>query len=329
LGNWEWDPVNDEATWSDELYRILGFTPQQIEPTYATFLESVHPDDRDRVRESVQRSLAEPTSSFDTQFRIVRPDGAVRVVHEQGEVAVDDGGRPIRVIGTMHDITLQKQAEETLRNLAGRLLKAREGERKWVARELHDDVNQKLAALALELSRFKQSAHLPDELSSQVLHLQDQTIELSNDVRRLSLRLHPATMEHVGLATALRSYCIEFSEKESLEVRVSLSDELGTIHPDVALTLYRVAQESLRNVAKHSNATEARVSLDRLEDGIHLSVSDNGVGFDVEEAKQRGGLGLVSMEERVRLLGGTFRLESHRGGGTHVEVSVPHSGDPS
>jgi PAS domain S-box-containing protein len=324
LGNWEWDIVKDEATRSNEVYRIFGLTPQQIEPTYAAFLERVHPDDRDMVRESVQRALAEPSSGFDTQFRIVRPDGAVRVVHEQGEVTVDDDGRPIRVIGTMHDITLHKQAEETLRNLAGRLLKAREEERKRIARELHDDVNQKLAALAMELSRFKQSAHLPEgKLRSQALHLQKQTIELCNDVRRLSHRLHPAILEHVGLAAALRSYCTELSKNESFEVRVSPTDELGPIHTEIALTLYRVAQESLRNVAKHSRATEARVSLAKLEDGIHLSVSDNGVGFDVEEDRQREGLGLVSMEERVRLLNGVFRLESRRGGGTQVEVTIP------
>jgi signal transduction histidine kinase len=263
-------------------------------------------------------------------LRTRRKSGEEIQVAVRSSLLRDATQTPNGIIACSNDITVQKRAEEALQDLAGRLLQAREEERRWIARELHDDVNQNLAALAMALSRIKQSIGSPEkDIRGQVVELQKQTLELSNDVRRLSHRLHPAIIEHVGLAVSLRSLCTEVSKNENLEIHVSLTDALGAVHPEVALTLYRVAQESLRNVAKHSRASQARVSLDKSEEGIHLSIFDDGLGFDVEDARNRKGLGILSMEERVRLFEGDFRIESNPGAGTRVEARIPLGGDTS
>ena len=177
-------------------------------------------------------------------------------------------------------------------------------ERKRIARELHDDLNQKLAALAIAISTTKQDVETTDVVQDRLTDFQRRTVELTEDVRRLSHRLHPATMEHVGLVAALKAYCTEFSKNKGISIQMSVPDDLEAVPPDVALCLYRVTQESLRNIGKHSGASEARVMLTATDDGLELLISDTGAGFEVDQSENSKGLGLISMQEPVRLVGG-------------------------
>jgi len=216
------------------------------------------------------------------------------------------------------------RADEALRALTGRLIEAQEKERRRLARELHDGLNQQLAMLAVELGMLARkvpegAAMVGDEL----LRLRDRAEGLSNDLRDMTHQLHPAALEHLGLVSALRSHCAEFSRQEGMRVWFHVSSEVRSTNPDVAVCLYRIAQEAIRNAAKHSQAKEAWVEVGQHRDVIRLSIVDKGVGFDLRTLKVGRGLGLVSMRERVELIAGSLTIKSAPGKGTCVEVRVP------
>jgi PAS domain S-box-containing protein len=217
-----------------------------------------------------------------------------------------------------------RSSHDRIQDLAGSLITAQEEERRRVSRELHDDFNQKLAALSIGLSNLKR--HVPvdrDALVERLDSLQRRTVELTDDVRRLTHRLHPAALEHAGLPTALKAYCSEFAELTGIGVDLSVGPESAGLPTEVALCLYRVAQEALRNTATHSGARNVTVRLDSTERAVCLTISDEGTGFDPERSRLQGGLGLVSMEERVRLLNGSFRVQSAPGRGTELRIEIP------
>ena len=153
--------------------------------------------------------------------------------------------------------------------------------------------------------------------------LQQRTITLAEAIRHLSHELHPGVLQHAGLVAALEAHCAEVGSQHAIEVTLSAAAGLEAIPQDIALCLYRVAQEALRNVARHAGATQAEVALTRCDEGIQLRVADAGRGFDLEQAGQRGGLGLISVEERVRLLRGSLRVTTLPGRGTELLVRIP------
>jgi signal transduction histidine kinase len=223
------------------------------------------------------------------------------------------------------EVTLRKSREK-IQYLADKLLTTQEEERRILSRELHDDINQRVAMLAVDIGMLKQQLSEPEDLiSDQLGQFQARAMELANDVRRISRELHPSVLEHLGLGAALKSHCAELSEGIGLQVKLTLRKLPEAIPSDVALCLYRVAQECLHNVARHSGAREARVVLRGTTSGLKLSISDAGVGFDMEKAYKKGTLGLISMEERVRLANGNFSVKSIPGNGTKLEVLVPLS----
>jgi two-component system sensor histidine kinase UhpB len=204
------------------------------------------------------------------------------------------------------------------------LIHAQEAERRRISRELHDDLNQKIATLSINISQLKRKLPIPNSaLVGELEQLRETVNTLTDDVRTLSHQLHPAVLEHLGLVTALESYVSDFRDEEQIEV--NLSAEIGTarIPFQVSICLYRVAVEALRNVSRHSGATSATISLKRLDAMLELEVSDCGRGFNVESCNQGGGLGLVSIEERLRLLQGSCEIHSAPEHGTTLIAKVP------
>ncbi len=224
----------------------------------------------------------------------------------------------------MIDITERKQAEESLRDLSARLITAQEEERSRIARELHDDFSQRLALLAVDLERLHDGSVDSQEcLADGLESLLRRTKELSSDVHRLSHQLHPSVLEHIGLVAAIRSFCKEISDQHGIHIELAHHEVPRQLHMDVALCLYRIVQEALRNVIKHSGAQTARVELSGTAEELALQISDDGTGFDLERARSSGGLGLLSMRERLRLVGGTISFERAEPAGTRIEVRVP------
>lgn len=178
------------------------------------------------------------------------------------------------------------ESAERIRDLAGRLMSAQEEERRRIARELHDDVNQELAALSIALSTL--GRRLPEaatDLCEEVTRLQERTVGLSEGVRQLSHGLHPGVLQHVGLVAALRGYCLEFEGEHGLGVEFKANGDMHSISSDAALCLYRVTQEALRNIVKHAHARHVRVTLTRVGTEVGLTIGDDGGGFDLAEAR--------------------------------------------
>jgi signal transduction histidine kinase len=212
-----------------------------------------------------------------------------------------------------------------IRDLAGRLMTAQEEERRRIARDLHDDVNQELAALSIALSALGgrlRPGTVPDVLD-ELARLQARTVTLSEAIRHLSHELHPGVLEHVGLVSALRGYCRDFEREHDVAVTLRADGDLGTVPAPIALCLYRVAQEGLGNVAKHAKAREVRVTLERAGVDVVLAIADDGCGFDPVEARSRPGLGLLSLDERARLVGGRLTVDARPQRGTELRIVVP------
>jgi signal transduction histidine kinase len=217
-----------------------------------------------------------------------------------------------------------RRAQESLRRISGSLIEAHEEERSRIARELHDDLSQRMALLQIGVQQFEQGATGLSSTARQKLHnFAEIAADVSSDLHDLSHRLHPSKLDFLGLVPSLTSFCREFSESHQLHVYFAHDHIPNQIPKDMALCLFRIVQEALRNVVKHSGATEANVELSGFSDRIELRVSDSGVGFDPQSDKGRGGLGLLSMSERLRLIGGDLTVESEPLHGTRIRVRAP------
>jgi signal transduction histidine kinase len=211
-----------------------------------------------------------------------------------------------------------------VRDLAGRLISAREGERTRIARELHDDIGQRVASLSIALSRIQRQITGASNPARQSLSdLERHSAQLSEDLRHLSHELHPGALEHLGLLEALRERCDHFTQESGVPVRLDVSDAWRDVSDTLALCLYRIAQEALRNVATHAKARNVSISLDQLNGHVMMHVADDGCGFDPAAKAGRPGLGLVSLNERVHMLGGALHVTAARGAGTSIAVTLP------
>jgi two-component system CheB/CheR fusion protein len=218
------------------------------------------------------------------------------------------------------------RSRNELRALSSMLLHTQAEERRRVSRELHDDLSQQLAKLQFDVETLEQ--HLPPDLKNmkkRLLIIRDRVETLSNDIRRIAYELHPSALDHLGLTVALRSYISEFTEREGIPIQLTPRKVPAQIPAEVASTLYRIVQEALRNVAKHAGKTSVSIALTGGSNLLSLSIRDNGIGFDVHSVQDKGGLGLISMQERARLVHGDFSLETLPGRGATITVRVPLS----
>ncbi len=272
-----------------------------------------------------------------------RAEEALKDAHNQLEGRVQERTKDLaNAIGALKtEITERKRAEEALResdavlrrnqkdiqDLAGKLLTAQEEERRRLARELHDDLTQRLAVLAIEAGKLEgqlesSGGGVPEKLRD----MKEQMVKLAADVHTISRQLHPSILDDLGLVSAIESECTSFSEREGIRVKYESKNVPAVLPKDVALCIYRIIQESLRNIAKHAQTREAHVTLTGNDGGIHLSIKDTGIGFHPAQGRGKPGLGLASMEERVRLIQGDLSVQSRPGQGTVIEVRVPLTG---
>ena len=219
-----------------------------------------------------------------------------------------------------------KGSEAELRKLAALLIAAQEDERRRLARELHDDTSQTLAALAIELASLQRKAEGSDHsVRSGLQSVETSVHRLAEGIHDMSRLLHPSILDDLGLEAAIRTECERVSEREGFPIVFEVLDLPEELPKDCALTLYRITQEALHNIARHAQASRAHVLLQGEDDCVSLEVEDAGKGFDPLEARKSSGLGLISMGERVRLLGGVLRIDSKPGGGARIRVEAPVS----
>lgn len=335
IGNWGWDIKTNEMYWSDEMCQIFGVVSNQFELTYDRFLEFVHPDDRESLQKAVQKAFFEK-EPYIFDHRIVLPDRKERIVHEQGEVIFDNNGKPVRMVGTVQDITDIKrienelrQSETQLRQLSLQLMNAQEEERRRISRELHDELGQALSLIKLRIryisKNLREDQKNLNEECEDIRQYIDQVLE---NVRRLSRDLSPSILEDIGLSAALKWMLNTFMRNnKNINVMHDIMDIDNLFSQSEQINIYRIIQESITNIEKHAKANNISVVIKRFHDSVTFIVEDDGQGYDINELFGNElfekGLGLRSLKERVWMLRGDLDISSNVGKGTKITINIP------
>jgi two-component system sensor histidine kinase UhpB len=324
---WMADPKMENSFLNAPLAKFLGSQQAQLREAWT---DAIHPDDADRARTTFREHMKKHTG-YTHEYRVKRFDGEYRWVVSQGIPRFSAEGEFLGFAGSLLDVTGRRLAEGRLREankrlqeLSSRLIGAQEEERKRLARELHDDLSQQIAAVSLATGSLKR--HIPaerPEARAQADAIHGKLVNLAEAVRRMSHELHPAVLQYSGLEPAMRSYCEEYGGLTGLDIALEVEGSFEGVVPDAALCLFRVAQEALRNVMKHAKVKEAKVELRRAGGVLSLSVSDRGVGMEKGRGPSKAGLGLLNIQERTRLVGGKAEIRIEPGHGTTVRVEIP------
>ena len=287
------------------------------------WVASVHPGDVLRCHQLYTEAFA-LRERFRMEFRLRRHDGEYRWIVNMGVPMFNADDSFAGYLGSCMDVTDHRLAEEMLHNLSRRLIEAQEQERRRIARDLHDDINQRLALLGVKIGALKR--HLPlseKEMLERLRDLSDRTSDIANGIHAISHKLHSSQLDYLGLVSAVEGLCTEFAAQQHVEIDFVHRDVPAALPQAVSLCLFRVLQETLSNAVKHSASTNFEVTLSGSSGKINLTVKDSGVGFDVQATQSATGIGLISMRERVHSVNGTMAIWSKRDFGTEVRVAVP------
>jgi PAS domain S-box-containing protein len=290
--------------------------------------EGVHPEDLEPCLETYNQAF-DRHEPFEREYRLRRHDGEYRWIFDYGVPRFNANGSFAGYIGSASDLTEQRLAQEALEKVSGQLIEAQEKERSRLARELHDDICQRLAMLSFKIGKATTGwGSGQSSVGDQLDQIWQQCSALAGDVQALSHELHPSLLYNLGLVTAVKSFCREISEQNDVVVDFVASNMPNSLPRDVALSLFRVVQEALHNAVKYSGQKHFELRLRGEDRAIELEVSDRGVGFDAASLRNGGGLGLVSMSERIHQVSGTFKVVSQPNSGTRIQVRVPLAASP-
>lgn len=329
IGDWEWNIGDDSVEWSDEVCHLLGIDRSQTPKTYQEVLAWVSPDERARLEDAFYVALHD-LRMFTIDFQMAHPsDTSHRFVCLRGEVIVDFAGAPERIRGTLQDITERKQTElalvesrQLLRELSRHQKTLLEEERKHIAREIHDELGQRLTALKMDISllrlRFGKDPLLLEKLEEMRV-LAEGTISV---VRHVASDLRPSALD-LGLVPAIEWLAQDLESRSDICCRLDLGSEEISMSDAQATVVFRVVQESLTNVARHANASEVVIVLSNVNGQLLLKVQDDGCGFEPNSVIQSRGFGLFGMRERTIGLGGKLQIESAPTRGTTVSIEFP------
>ncbi len=337
VGTWHWDMESGNVRWSENMERIHGQLPGSFSGSFDAFLESISSEDRERVRQAIQQAL-QGDGKYHAEYRQVRSDGSTGWMEAQGQVIYDSAHRPQSMMGVCRDISERKsseaalreaheqletrvkertleldRAQDRLRMLSGRLLRMQDDERRRIARELHDTAGQLLVALNLILVPVEAALRQKDsELAAQITESLRLVDELSSDLRTMSHLLHPPLLDEAGLHSAVRWYVEGFAERSKLDVDLELDPNVGRLPAEFETAIFRIVQECLTNIHRHSESKSAGIVITRNMDHLKLEIRDRGKGMSTP--MPRAGVGIQGMRERVRQLGGELQIESGKGG---------------
>lgn len=334
LGDWLVDVPTMAHRWSDEAFRVLGFEPGECEPSLATFLSRVHPEDAERMIEFARRLVREPGEMRD-DARLRLPDGSQRNVVLHVDIARDAGGRVIRFDGTVQDVTDHKRAEAELRRLRDQLRELStyhedrvNEERKRIALDVHDELGQMLTAMKLQVDLLQSqlgSRASVQATTERLRALIEDTIEVT---RNVALNLRPPALD-LGLVPALEWLAEDFALRAELPCTVEATADDVDLGEKASIELFRIAQEALTNIARHAGARQARLTLQRVDGALRLCIVDDGHGFEPQDAQRVGHFGLIGMRERALRIGAELQVRSEQGRGTTIAVQWPAAPGPA
>ncbi len=315
------------ADWNKGAERLFGYSAGEV---IGRSISLLSPPDLSGDFPEIMSKIKRGHSVSHHETVCQKKDGTRVEVSLTVSPIIDAEGRIVGGSGIGRDITERKLAETALADVTRKLIGAQEQERTRIGRELHDDIGQRLALLALQLQQLEEDTLILPEVRSRMGECQKQISEIATDIQSLSHELHSGKLQYLGIAAAMRGFCQEFAQQQKVEIDFKAHDVPGPLSPDISLCLFRVLQEALHNSAKHSGVRQFEVRLLGMSDEIHLTVKDSGAGFDHEAAKQSRGLGLISMQERLKLVKGTLSVNSQPKRGTTIDARVPlNSGSAS
>jgi len=329
VGVWDYDFTTGALFLDPSLKALLGYRDEEIEDSLEAWLQLVEPEDRAVAMELARDSLRERAGEVIREYRLRRKDGGIRWIMIRGLVKRDASGAPVRFLGTGVDVTDLKFAEQSVRHLTREIITAQEFERSRIARELHDNVAQDLSSLKISCEAVFEAIPKTDgplrERFAEASRILQRAITFT---REMAYALRPSNLDHLGFLSAVERYCADFEEKTGIRTRFLPTGMEGvTFDPETEINLFRVVQEALGNIRRHSEATEAVVKIVESHPHIIVRVEDNGVGFDVDSglaaAMEEKRMGLGGMRERVKLLGGNLRVVSAPGQGTRIVAEIP------
>ena len=319
---WDFEVKSGRHVWFGDLQTIFGIASDTYVTTGEDFTRYVHPEDRTRVSEAIA-DARQNKKLYAAEFRVLQPDGTVRWLGSRGKFYYARNGNAERMLGVSLDITDRKLAEEALSCMNRRVIEAEERERDRIARDLHENIGQRLALLAIAIEQLKTDfPHHAVELLDRMDAVWRNTLEILTDVKASAHELYSPRLVYLGIAAVMRTFCEEFGERKRVKIDFKSHGFPSPLPPDVSICLFRVLQEALHNGVMHSGVQKFSVQLWGESDEIHLRVSDSGVGFDLRAARRGRGLGLIRIEQRVKLVGGSSSIDSQPEKGTTVEVSV-------
>lgn len=322
---WEYDVKTGRNSWSGDLENMFGIAADRFFGQNEDFYRYVHPEDRRSLAEAFAKAR-ETRKAYSTEFRILKPDGTVRWFTATGQFYFKANGAAERMLGMAADITERKQAEDALANVSLRVIEAEERERKRISEDLHEDIGQQLTMLAIEIEQLKQDhSGVTAGLAGRLDVASAQVLKVLDDVKASAHELHSPRLEYLGLAPLMRAFCNEFSNRKGVTIDFTSKDLPVVVPPEVSICFFRVLQEALHNGLQHSGVKQFEVQAWGTREGIQLRVRDSGTGFDPATAKSSGGLGLIRMEQRLKLLKGTLSIESQPQHGTTVLARVPRN----
>jgi len=305
----------------------LDFTGRPLEAELGNgWAEGVHNEDLKHCLETYSLAF-DQRQSFAMEYRLRRNDGEYRWILDTGVPRFNSNGSFAGYIGSCLDFTERKLAEDAVASVGRRLIEAHEEERTWIARELHDDIVQRVALVTIELERCNSQNADATGMDDRIRQARQHLCDLGGEIQALSHRLHSSKLEYLGLVTAAKSYCRELSDQRKVRIEFKHSEIPAAVPKEISLCLFRVLQAALQNAVRHSGAQDFTVELYGNQDGIRLIVSDSGIGFDWRHAINGRGIGLISMRERLRLVNGELSIQSEPGRGTTVLARVPRGNE--
>jgi PAS domain S-box-containing protein len=319
---WDCEVKSGRHVWFGDLQTIFGIASDTYVTTGEDFTRYVHPEDRTRVSEAIA-DARQNKKLYAAEFRVLQPDGTIRWLGSRGKFYYARNGDAERMLGVSLDITDRKLAEEALSCMNRRVIEAEERERDRIARDLHENIGQRLALLAIAIEQLKTDfPHHAVELLDRMDAVWRNTLEILTDVKASAHELYSPRLVYLGIAAVMRTFCEEFGERKRVKIDFKSHGFPIPLPPDVSICLFRVLQEALHNGVMHSGVQKFSVQLWGESDEIHLRVSDSGIGFDLRAARRGRGLGLIRIEQRVKLVGGSSSIDSQPEKGTTVKVSV-------
>ncbi|WP_205511863.1 hybrid sensor histidine kinase/response regulator [Longitalea arenae] len=324
---WDWDLRTNDVLWNEGILSIFGYDPAEVQNTIEWHQENIHPDDRERILQTIDECMKEGRDHWQEEYRYRSANGVYKFVYDRGYILKTEHNKPYRILGAMMDITERKKMQEELvRNqietqklITQVTIQTQEQERREIGRELHDNINQILATAKLCVDMaLNEEEHRKELLSKSYENI----TRAINEIRILSKTLVPPSLGDIGLKEALLELIENLTVSPELKIKIKANDNhIENMSNNKKLIMYRIVQEQLNNILKHSGATEALIELKTMRNWLQLNIKDNGVGFDTR--KKTRGIGLNNIISRVEMQNGKMEIISAPGKGCTLKIEIP------